>query len=292
MSRQDIFTLMKNKFDIYKEVNKIILLFSINLIEYHDSYTVSTNYTIEEFVDEMLFKSWKQRGFYFNCDEIKQDLGIKFKYTKEDSFDDCIKLLEYYNNLIYLVVKKYNIYQQSDCDVKDDFYILMENMKKLLDYINHDIHVNEKEEKVLLIPKNPVATAVAEISSEETALAILMYNHLSLKGDLEQKRNLLNSIYREYEPLFTSSLEGYNDFLNKTNALFNNLHIRHNNKTKKDNKNTIINLDEKELEKWYDELYQLMLFCVLIKDNLERKSNVDEFLKTIKGTKGKAEELI
>ena len=284
MTRQDIFTLMKNKFDIYKEVNKIICLFSINLIEY-DDFSNSRKYTIEEFVDETLLKSWKQRGFYFNCEEIRQDLNIKFKYDKNDSFDECIKLLEYYNNLMYLVIKKFDIFNNPDYIVKSDFNLLMENMKKLLDYINYSIHVIEKEEKVLLIPKNSAATAVAEISSEETALAILMYNHLSLKGDLEQKRNLLNSIYREYEPLFTSSLEGYNDFLNKTNALFNNLHIRHNNKTKKDNKNTIINLDEKELEKWYDELYQLILFCVLIKDNLERKSHVDEFLKSIKGAK-------
>ena len=152
----------------------------------------------------------------------------------------------------------------------------------MLERLNVEKFIIKKEEKVLLIPKNPAATAVAEISSPETALAILMYNHSSLKGDLEGKRNLLNSIYREYEPLFTSSIEGYNDFLNKTNALFNNLHIRHNNKTKKGNKNTIISLDEKELEKRYDELYQLLLFCVLIKDNIERKKEVEKFLKKLK----------
>ena len=42
------------------------------------------------------------------------------------------------------------------------------------------------------------------------------------------------------------------------------------NKTKENNKNSIIDITDEELEKWYDKLYQLLLFCVLIKDNLER----------------------
>lgn len=76
-------------------------------------------------------------------------------------------------------------------------------------------------------------------------------------------------------------MEGYADFFDKTNALLNSLHIRHNNKTKENNKNKIINIDENELEKWYDELYQLLLFCILIKDNLERKNNIKNFLKEL-----------
>ena len=55
----------------------------------------------------------------------------------------------------------------------------------------------------------------------------------------------------------------------------NKLNIKHNNKKE------IENLSDEQLEEWYDELYQLLLFCVLIKDNIERKNKADEFLKSL-----------
>ena len=149
----------------------------------------------------------------------------------------------------------------------------------------HHKVILEEENKILIVPKKAEAISVAEISTEKTALAILKYNHVSMKGDLEGKRNLLNSIYLEYETVLENPIDNYKDFFAKTKQLYNNLHIRHDNKTKENNKNPIIDVADDELEKWYDELYQLLLFCVLIKDNLKRKKEVDEFLKTIKKTK-------
>ena len=57
--------------------------------------------------------------------------------------------------------------------------------------------------------------------------------------------------------------------------------IRHNNKSGKNKKELVAQMSDEELESWYDELYQLLLFCVLIKDNKERKDKVDELLKRI-----------
>ncbi len=64
--------------------------------------------------------------------------------------------------------------------------------------------------------------------------------------------------------------------------MLNNLDIRHNNKDDKNKNNLVISLKNDELEKWYDELYQLLLFCILIKDNTERKNNIEKFLKNLK----------
>lgn len=280
MARKNMFEILKENYNILQEMDKIVFLFRKELFRYG-----RTSYTIENLFNEKFLPYWKNRGSCLSCSEIKSKLKLTDEFYTTTPIEDYVSIIEYYENLIYPICSAMQSIRNQGWNIEKEFNILIENIKIFLDHINYEHKIFKDEEMVLILPKNPAATAVAEISSEETALAILMYNHLSLKGDLEQKRNLLNSIYREYEPLFTSSLEGYNDFLNKTNALFNNLHIRHNNKTKKDNKNTIINLDEKELEKWYDELYQLLLFCILIKDNLERKSHVDEFLKSIKGAK-------
>ena len=66
-------------------------------------------------------------------------------------------------------------------------------------------------------------------------------------------------------------------FYEKANGLLNNLHIRHNNQNEEDNKNTIINSMKKELENGMMSCINYFLFCVLIKDNLERKRKLKNF---------------
>lgn len=63
--------------------------------------------------------------------------------------------------------------------------------------------------------------------------------------------------------------------------MLNNMNIRHNNKSGNNKKELVAQMDDEELENWYDELYQLLLFCILIKDNKDRKGRIDELLKRI-----------
>lgn len=122
---------------------------------------------------------------------------------------------------------------------------------------------------------------MAEISSKDVAFAILKYHHASLKGQIEEKRKLLLSIANEYEPLLNKPLAGFKEYFDKATNMLNNMNIRHNNKSGKHKKELIAQMGDDELESWYDELYQLLLFCVLIKDNKERKDKVDDLLKRI-----------
>lgn len=279
MTRKNIFELLKEKYNIEHEMNKITTLFNSQIFKHIDSYTYKqTIYTIENIVDNRLLFAWKQRNCCLSCNEIRAKLNLEYEYSK---LDNVILILEYYENLIYLVDRHIS-FNKINYQIFQEYFMLKENIANLLDYINYEIHTIEKEEKVLIVPKNPSTTAVAEISDEETAMAILMYNHHTLKGDLERKRQLLNLIQRTYEPLLKSPIEGYKDFYEKTNQLLNNLHIRHNNLEEVNNKNLVININDKTLEHWYDELYQLLLFCVLIDDNLKRKKEAGEFLKQIK----------
>lgn len=289
MVRQNIFEILKSKYDIANEINKINDIFNSNTCYINRKFSNKPDYfTIEQVVDEVCIHLWKQRGSCLNCKEIKDNLNIPLQFNSKTSIEVLIISLEYYLNIINLfLIKKPN-----HIHLIDSFHVLIDNINLLLEHINYQFKNIKNEEKVIIIPNQPEVNAVAETSSEETALAILMYNHHAYKGDIEGKRKLLYQIALEYEPFLSNPINGFKDFYEKANGLLNNLHIRHNNQNEEDNKNTIINLNEKELEKWYDELYQLILFCVFIKDNLERKSHVDEFLKSIKGAKGKAEELI
>ena len=282
MTRQNIFEILDSAYDITREFGKIQDLYSnvvincTNPLNYRQS-----SYSIENYVDTFLLHIWKQRKSFLSVEEMKNCIFATITFEDIDKIETKLKILEYFINIIYLIESK-GCTNDPINQFGKNFLFLKENINILLENLNYEQLVIKDEERVLLVLKDPAATAVAEISSEDTALAILKYNHASMKGDLEGKRNLLFSIYREYEPLLKQHIEGYADFYNKVRGLYNTLDIRHNNKTKEGNKNNVIDISDEELEKWYDELYQLLLFCVLIKDNLERKKEVDEFLKEIK----------
>lgn len=271
MKRKNIFEILADKFDIKVEINKIDTLFSNALLYVTNGMTFQQQQgNIEAVVGELLFYNWKQRGTCLTCQEMRSKLGIDAE--KYDTNNILIRL-EYYLNIINLANTKLTFpnFQKSQ-----QFFMLEENIKILLDHLNYECLIIKKEDKVLLIPKNPAATSVAEISSKDTAIAILMYNHSSLKGDLSQKQNLLLKIYLEYEKLLKKGITGFSEYFDKTRGLVNKLNIKHNNKKE------IENLDNKQLEEWYDELYQLLLFCVLIKDNKDRKDKAKEFLESLK----------
>jgi len=276
MIRKSIFEILESKYDIEKEFNVIRSLFFDKTIAC-GAYLGDKSYlTIEQVVDNNLFYNWKQRRSCLNTDDLKQKLKLNF--ICKGKLDKKILCLEYICNMLDLANTKlsYPTFQKTK-----ECVILEKNIDLFLEHINYEKLIIKKEEKVILIPKNPAATAVAEISSKDTAFAILKYNHASLKGQLEEKRQLLLSIANEYEPLLNNPIEGFNDYFTKATNMLNNVHIRHNNKSGKNKKEFIANMSNEDLENWYDETYQLLLFCVLIKDNKDRKDKLDELLKKV-----------
>lgn len=277
MARKNIFELLKNTYNPSIELTNIIALFSTPFIKKYqikdDRFYFSKK--IEDFVSAHLFHTWKARGTCLDCSDMKQRLGFNGKIDISDT-DTVITILEYYENILYLFVSKHpkiTILPQID----DTLLMLMDNMRALRDHLNQERVIISEEEKVLLVPKDPAAIAAAETSSDEVAMAILKYNHASLKGNLSEKRNLLVNIAREYEPLLDNPPDGHGTLFSKTNGLLNCLHIRHNNATGKWEKTLPDNL-----EHWYDEVYQLLLLCKLESDNVERMKDVQTLLDGMK----------
>lgn len=214
---------------------------------------------------------------------MKEDLQLPQQYSENK--EEMLRGLEYYINILNLLKIKFNIPQNINFPCPPAYTMLLKNIDILLEHINYEKLEFPEEEKVILVPQNPAATAVAEISSKDTAFAILKYHHASLKGNLAEKKKLLLSIANEYEPLLAKPIAGFKEYFDKATGLLNNLNLRHNNKTGKHKIDAIANMPPEELENWYDDLYQLLLFCVLIKDNTVRKEKAANLLKTIKTVK-------
>lgn len=285
--RRNIFEQLISQYNIPQEMNKLVNLFASKFIYYEqlDMYYQTRTYRVglEELCEMELLPKWKQRGSCLSFHEIKEKINFPNVFIPTTSTEIIISCLEYYYNILYLVVKKFDI--NNNRKYKTDVSVLTliaENMKVLLEHLHYEININKEDEKVILVPKNPAATAVAEITDKEhIAFAILKYNHNSLRGDLEGKRQLLLSIANEYEPLLKNPIDGFTDYFKKATFLLNNLNLRHNNKSGKDKKQFVVDMPNKELEKWYDELYQLLLFCVLIKDNIKRKKEIEDLVKKL-----------
>lgn len=287
MTRKNIFEILKNDFDIPQEMNKLMFLFSSESIfykEYDDYLTQRTHWlTIEQLFDREILPEWKRRRNCLNCKEIKAKIGFPEKFDKKTPLDTIISCLEYYYNLIYLLLGKFDIEHNGRYGCKKkDLRIIIQNSSNIINHLHYECKTNDEEETVILVPRDPAATAVAEITeNKDISFAILKYNHASMKGDLEGKKQLLLSIANEYEPLLKSPIDGFTDYFKKATFLLNNLNLRHNNKSGQDKKQLVVDMPNKELEKWYDELYQLLLFCVLIKDNVKRKKEIDDLVKKI-----------
>lgn len=207
MLRRNIFELLKEKYNVPNEMNKIVKLFNSKLFCRYQMLC-GYDYTPEEVFEIEFFENWKQRYTYLNCLEIKNIIGIPESFTFYTPIKDVLNTLEYYKNISYLLVEKLNIFNHYGYNVvvSDDFNILSENIQILLNHLNYKDKIFEYEEKVILIPKNPAATSVAEISDEKTAIDILMYNHQTLKGDLEAKRKILYSFAKDMNHCYQNLL--------------------------------------------------------------------------------------
>jgi hypothetical protein len=271
MTRKNIFDMLKEQYNVREEIANISYLFKAKLIyiRLQDRYN-----TIEEYVSEVVFHKWKSRGTCLDCIDMRKRLGLDT--INYGNIEQILFYLEYCKNIIQLF---HDNYRNDDRTLVlfPSINILSKNINILLDHLNHEILYIANEEKILIVPKNPAGTAVAEISTEQTGMAILKYNHASMKGDVEEKRKLLVEIAREYEPILDKPPDGNATMFTKTNGLLNCLHIRHNNIEGKYSKEL-----PDDLEKWYDELYQMLLLCVLLSDNVERMIEVQKLLDTMK----------
>lgn len=282
MSRKSIFDILDDiQFDLGCELKKVLQLFnSAYIVRFNDS----PNLPLEEFVDIYVFYDWNGRKRCTSIDEFKEHLKIPqiIDLVSRDlpiSFTDVLILLEYIENIVFLC----------DCEIDSfslsyfqEFVFLKQELQYVLDNLNYECVSDPRNDGVILIEKNAATTAAAEISEPEQASAILRYNHFTLKGDLKAKKNILLELGNDFES-YRKSLSTYrSDLVSETAELLNNMHIRHNNRTKpNDGSNPSFNqyvcdMSDEELEGWYDEIYQMLLLCILEKDHMQRKKKIKE----------------
>ena len=196
-------------------------------------------------------------------------------------------------------------------------YLILNSYKEIEDRIsyslektNHELITLENGDKII-VEKNVYASEVSQIISEtniQDAIKVLEYNHFANKGNIQRKKEILLSLAGYLEPylkkfehpetLPKELKDIYNELkivlqtkgadtnkkgekIPKKIAVFDNLSemynqggLRHNN-----NKQYHLNMNDEELEQWYDNIYSSTLFVILSLEMGRNLSKLNELKK-------------
>lgn len=281
--RKNIFELYRENDTISNDINRLYRVFTKEECLHYSIY----DYTIPEYVDEYVFKNWKQKG---NCLTVEDFLNVIDFYeiynNAKYELEDLATFIEVLFNFWYLANER--LCSSTSNKWSGNFYVFRDIMEDVLCKNNLKAYIDKTNERVLIVEDKPEVSAVVEIVDETLALDIVKYNHVSLQGEIELKKSILRSLGAELEAKL-KELETINKQLsNDIFFMLNNMNIRHNNRSKKAQskyKEYVAKMTKKQLEKWYDELYQMILLAFLLLDNVDRAKKVKELKNKVVGGK-------
>lgn len=279
--RKSIFDIASASINISNEVDRIVSM----SVEEKSTYYPPYNLTLFEFVDQRCFRDWSYRGHFVNVKDFLEAVNYNeiIKSAKNGDTEAFMILIELTYNLWSLAY--YDIIDKDSLSKwNNNFFHLRDVMLDNLEKYNHKAYIDD--ERILIIEDKPEVTAVAEIIKQDLAIDIIRYNHRSMQGEIEFKKKILISLGSELEPK-RKELQVLNKQLSEDIFfMLNNMNLRHNNRSKKDMgkyKEYVAKMTKARLEKWYDELYQMMLLAFLLLDNVDRTENVKKLKEKIIG---------
>ena len=216
-----------------------------------------------------------------SLDDFDNTFGYRFiEKPTEFDLDQLVTFCEYSFNLaVYNQGFGLQGYYMGELSEPMMFYV--HQVERVIESIGY--MANSQNGITDFVPKDAAAISVSEIIDPSMSYKVIEYNHHSMKGNLAQKKATLLALADKLEP--------QRKLLNKANPslekdifyLFNTVNLRHNN-TEQGSKNYkpfVSALDDKTLEKWYDESYQMCLLAFLELDHLERKVQIAQLKEAI-----------
>ena len=256
--------LNKLNFDFRREYETLWSLFKVECCVPMNHYY----HSLAEVVNETYFRRLPFRGSFTKLDDLMWAVGIK---NSVRNVEDLLLFCEF---LIAVLPEKEA--EKSQFFAKQRTTILG-NIDYILERTNHELRLDPSG-NMIIVEKNKAATLAAQLVDDKiVAFELIEYNHFALKGDLEGKKKLLFSIAAYIEPILKSKVlqnNGYKQLESDAGFLFNNFHIRHNNKVGAKAQDYITTVKDAELEAWYDKAYEVALSVIIINDYLTIKQDI------------------
>ena len=267
MARQNYFEFLEQMdFDPDKEFEIISnLILKLKEISPYTTESIrdvfNRNFWLYENYRKMQFRSYDEAKDYFN--------------NNFNGPDRLFTYIEFIIDLNSFMISNGKILTFTKATLIKEFPKVRERIDYCLAKNNHELKELENGRQII-VEKNVYASEVSQIISEtniEDAIKVLEYNHFSNKGDIQRKKEILISLANYLEPL-RDELNAFEELkeVMKVNSkkiiaveqlfgMYNNLGLRHNN-----DKQYHLNMNDEELEQWYDDIYTSTLFVILSLD--------------------------
>lgn len=274
------------EFDLYNEYRKIdVLLSETKSVNMYNKYgRLLTNYfTIEEYIDYVCFNDWNLRGTFTSITEMRQGLGIQKGaiHINNVTENHVLDFLQYALNCVYRAQQ--SMKHSSESLFSDDTLptMIWDNVEKLTSKLNCTIKFDKKNQEFFIVYNNVMAEIVSN-AHKDIAGSILEYIQIDNRGDLKRKGEILCTLYKRLEAC-SEQFKGttYKNVFDDTKLLFNKSGVRHNVDKDSIACATFLQMDNVELEKWYDRIFDMFLSCMEISRYLDFKSDVDNIKRGI-----------
>ena len=273
MARQNYFDILNRmKFDPQRELKNLMDLLEMERNFKRSYYETSLNSAISN-----NFLDYPNRSTFTSYSQMIEFVGSNIYNTTEQLFVFSELLVDIFCNLAEKFTKEESSFIQ----------VIFDNITRFLELSNHELITLENGAKII-VEKNVYASEVSQIVSEtniEDAIKVLEYNHVSNKGNIQRKKEILTALANYLEPLRRdlNNSEELKDILKVNNQkviafeklfeMYNNFGLRHNNSNQYH-----LDLADDELEQWYDDIYTSTLFVILSMD----ESRILSKLKTLR----------
>ncbi|WP_461752605.1 hypothetical protein [Methanocorpusculum sp.] len=287
-ANKSIYDFLSAEIDVGRDVQNLACLFEdVKMISIMDKlWRVTESMSLEAYI-QGIFLRWKGRGTYIHPFDLKQKMGIAdIKKTVPNELQTTL-YLEYLLNMLRLYDREQvdSSTRNIRINVEDDLYrALKENLSSIVSALNLT-QVEKTPDVVILVPNDAaVVESVSHIDSTSVKMAVLEYNHISIRDNLTEKQKILHILAKDFESkkqMLTKSSE-WQTLASDLGFLFNTLDIRHNNTEGIKAVSAIQKMPKEGLLKWYDTTYRLYLTAILVSDyNSKCKEEIDSLKKMV-----------
>lgn len=266
MSRKNIYDILRdNKVDSVKAFARIRHRYYRVAHAFRITKNETEYHTIAELVDTILLPYLPIAGTCIDTSDLLRDLGIDLNNINPTP-DDLFALIEFIWCIIDSTPETIIDCTSSETG-KSNLY---SDITKVIEATLEDFGCQELEtEDGRIVVSRDCSTEQAAIlvSDNSVSLDLLQYNHHLNDGDLNAKREILQNISSYIEPILqersSHENENWRSTADMVSNLLNNFHIRHNNKAGAHKKDYIVNMDDVELEKWYDRTFNAIVMLLI-----------------------------
>ena len=273
--------LKENKISIRKEYEKLYNSFYIT--EDCEDRRKSIQELISMYFSESYYMNIRKTCF--SLEEFNKEYNFDFTkmpadFDEQNDMDYFISFFEYVYNLIFPIFKIITEYYNINYIIY--IYDVMKNIGYEKNYVDNSF---------IFVPKDMVAFNVSEseVLPDSLSYKVIEYNHHSLRGNIEGKKEILLKFAHTLESQRTELKSCNKNLESEIFTIFNNCNIRHNNvdeNCKSSYNRYIAEISDKELEKIYDETYQMCLLAFMELEHLNKKEKISDLKNRINNKTG------